>query len=66
MGGRGLGPAPDLLVVLEDTKDTVLREADQLGYRGGVEGGVRVKGPAPSSSTGDTRNVAAAAFRKQQ
>ena len=45
MGDRGLGPAPDLLVVLQDPDDTVLREADQFGYRGGVEGGVRVKGP---------------------
>ena len=45
MGDRGLGPAPDLLVVLQDPNDTMLREADQFGYRGGVEGGVRVKGP---------------------
>ena len=45
VGDRGLGPAPDLLVVLQDPNDTVLREADQFGYRGGVEGGVRVKGP---------------------
>ena len=45
MGDRGLGPASDLLVVLQDTNDTVLREADQFGYRGGVVRGIRVKGP---------------------
>ena len=45
VGDRGLGPASDLLVVLQDTNDTVLREADQFGYRGGVVRGIRVKGP---------------------
>ena len=44
-GNRGLGPAPDLGVVLQNPNDAVVREADQGGDRGSVECGIRVKGP---------------------